>query len=490
MRAVLALLILEGVARAGGQLVGDDGSAGLQRAGAFAAKADDPTALWYNPAAFALQDDGVFIGANVIAHGDSFQRAGTYGNVPGAPAWQGQPYPAVHDRSGPVAVPMIAGAIRADRLALGFGVMAPQGDGNRDYPTAVTVFGTAGAPAPQRYDVVTQHALIVLPSVVGAAALSRTLRIGARVSAGYASLSSTKVVQGVSNGAEDPGSDSWVSVSGTDSAILTGALGVHWTASPELELAATWDAPIHVHAVGTSSTALGLGQQYVMGQPNYIEPVPDAQAVCAAGGSRGAISTCVDTTIPQTATVAGRYVLRDEDRDEVGDVELDVRWENWSAASDTVVHADGQNHALAVPIQPAVVRHGFRDVWSVRLGAESVFDGGAHRWHVRAGVSYDTAAAPDSWSRLDVDGNARVMAAGGIGVELGKWRLDIGGALIIQPRRNFTDVTVDPMDQSARVQPDVTVPTSAANAQPYHPFNAGAYESGYQLLSIGLVYAW
>jgi long-chain fatty acid transport protein len=490
VRAVLALLILEGAARAGGQLVADDGAAGLQRAGAFAAKADDPSALWYDPAGFALQDSGLFVGANVIAHGDTFQRAGTYGNVPGAPPWQGSAYPTVHDRSAPLAVPMIAATIRADRLALGFGVMAPQGDGDRDYPTAVTVFGAAGAPAPQRYDVVSQHAQIVLPSVAGAAALSRELRVGARVSAGYASLSSTKVVQGASNGAEDPGSDSWVTVDGSDSAIVTGALGVHWAASPTFELAATWDAPIHVHAVGTSSTALGTGLATVGGQPNYVEPVADAAATCAPGGAVGAIATCVDLTIPQTATVAGRYVLRDDDRDEVGDLELDVRWEQWSAAADTVVHADGQNHVAAVPIQPAVVRHGLRDVWSVRLGAESVFDGGSRRWHVRAGVSYDTAAAPDSWTRLDVDGNSRFMAAGGIGVELGRWRLDVGGALIVQPRRSFTNVTVDPTDPSARVQPDITVPTTAASAQPYHPFNAGAYESGYQIVSLGLVYGW
>jgi len=489
MRALLPLLVIEGVARAGGTLVADDGSAGLQRAGAFAAKADDPTALWYNPAGFAISESGVFVGVNVIAFDSSFKRGGVYANVPGSPPYQGDPYPTVHDRSAPLPVPMIAATIRHDRFALGFGVMAPQGDGNRDFPTAVTIFDAHGAPAPQRYDVVSQHALIVLPSIAGAMAVSRTLRVGARLSYGYASLSSTKVVQGVGNGAEDPDSDSWVTIDATDSQIATGAIGVHWVASPAIELAATYDAAVHVHAVGTSKTELGSGLANVGGMPNYIEPVPNP--VCAPGGVRDAIATCVDLAIPETATGAGRYIVRDDDGDEVGDVELDVRWENWASASDTVVHVDGQNHALAVPIFPTYIKHGFRDVWSVRLGASSSFDCAGHECHVRAGVSYDTAAAPDSWTRLDIDGNARFMAAGGLGVRFGDWRVDVGGALIAQPRRNLGDVAItDPTDVASRVQPDVTVPLSAPAGQPYHPFNAGAYESGYQILSLGLLRAF
>lgn len=490
MRAAIVLVLLaEGAARAGGALVADDGSAGLQRAGAFAAKADDPTALWYNPAGFGLQDSAVFVGANLIAYDASFTRAGTYARVAGAPAWQGDPYPTVRDRSAPVVVPMLAAAIRRDRFALGFGVMAPQGDGNRDLPTAVTIYDVHGAPAPQRYDVVSQHALIVLPSVAGAIAVSRRLRVGVRASYGYASLGSTKVVQGVANGSEDPASDSWVTIDARDPAIATWAAGVHWAASDAIELAATYSAPIHVHAVGTSSTALGLGLAYVGGKENYIEPVADPQ--CAAGGVRGAIATCVDLAIPATATAAARYVVRDDERDEVGDVELDVRWEDWRAASDTVVHVDGQNHALAVPLAPTIVRHGFRDVWSVRLGATGGFDAAGRRWQARAGVSYDTAAAPDSWARLDLDGNARFMAAGGFGVELGRWRVDVGAALIAQPRRSLGDVALDdPSNVGSRVQPDVAVPLIAPSTQPYHPFNAGAYESGYTIASLGLVRSW
>ena len=490
MRALLSLLLIEGVARAGGTLVADDGSAGLQRAGAFAAKADDPTALWYNPAGFALVDDSLFVGANLISYAARYQRAGTYGNVPGAP-WKGDPYPAVTDRGAPQPVPMFAAAIRRDRAALGFGIMAPQGDGNRDFPTAVTIYGNAGAPAPERYDTVRQSAAIVLPTIAGAYAIAPHLRVGARASVGYASVSSTKVVQGVSSGVEDPGQDSWVTIDASDHGVVAWALGAHYQASPQWQLAATYTAPVHVHAVGTSSTALGDGLATVNGQPNYTEPVPDAMAGCAPGGATGAIKACVDFGLPQTATAAARYIVRDDDDDEVGDVELDVRWEDWAHASDITVHVDGQNHALAVPIQPAIVRHGLRDVWSVRLGGESAFDGGGRRWHVRGGVSDDTAAAPDSWQRLDVDGASRFMAAGGVGVELGRWRVDLGAAVILQPRRNLGDVTLaDPNDPSQRVQPDVQVPTSAPAQQPYHPFNAGAYESGYAIASLGLLYAW
>lgn len=488
----LATLASVPVATAGGQLVGDNGSAGTQRAGAFAARADDPTALWFNPAGFARSDNLLYVGANVVAYALSFRRHGTYAPVAtddGAqPDYVGDPYPLVQHEGGPQPIPMIAAGFRSGRIGAGFGVMAPHGYGNRDFAAEVDTYTGTGAPAPQRYDTMQQEALIVLPSVALAAEVADGLRLGVRASLGYAELASRKAVQGVSNGSEDPAQDSIVDLYAKDTMVPAFAAGLHWTASAAVEVGLAWTAPVRIDARGTSASVLGEAlREPVPGMENYIEPVPRGTERCAPGGTRDALPACVTLALPQTATAAVRYVLRDDDGAELGDVEVDVRWEQWSAASDTLVVVDGVNHLLGARLEDTVVRHGFQDVWSVRLGGTGVMTSGDRTWHVRGGVAYETAAAPDSWSRLDVDGNARMTAAGGFGVDVGAWRLDVGGAVIAQPRRSLRDVEM-PEDTAPaeRVQPDIGVPLNAPDAQPYNPFNAGAYDSGYWIASVGL----
>lgn len=479
-------------AAAGGQLVGDNGSQGTQRAGAFVAKADDPTALWFNPAGFVLGGSFVYVGANLVDFDQRFRRAGAYAaEASSAADYVGDPYPEVEHQGGAQPVPMIAAGIGRGRWALGFGVMAPHGYGRRDFPLTVDTQTGGGAPAPQRYDTIQQQAMIVLPSVALAVKVSDRLAVGARASLGYARLASRKAVQGVANGAEDPAQDSIVTLAARDAAVPALAAGLHYRASAAVEVGVHYTAPVRVHAVGTSSTELGEAlREPLPGMVNGIDPVAPGTERCAPGGVEGAIAACLDVTLPQTATVGLRYLLRDARGAEVGDVELYVRWEDWSAASDLVAVVDGQNRLLGTRLEDSVVRHGFRDTWSVRLGTAGVVETAARRWHVRGGVAYETAAAPDSWARVDVDGAARMTAGLGLGLEAGAWRVDLGGAVIAQPRRNLRDVAVDPAaGMDARAQPDIGVPLNPADAQPYNPFNAGAYESGYWIASFGLTRA-
>lgn len=468
MRRSLLLLCIPATAHAGGQLIGDNGAAATQRAGAFVATADDPSALWWNPAGFAEQAPAVFVGANVIDYQASFQRAGSYQD--------GTPFPVVQNQASPQPVPMVAAGVRAGAFGIGFGVMAPHGDGRRVFPTKM-----GDAPAPQRYDTIDQQALIVFPSIAAAVQASPVLSLGVRASVGYASLASTKAVQGVANGSEDPADDSIVSVDARDTRVLSLAAGALWHASPDVAIGVSYTAPVHVHAVGTSANQLGSAlQEPLPGMPDFTEPVAANDVRCAPGGSRDALATCISMTIPQTATAGARYAVRDDDGLEIGDVEMDVRWENWAHASDTTVVVDGQDHLLGTRLADSVVKHGLRDTWSVRLGGA----GAVGAWQVRAGVAYETAAAPDSWTRLDLDGNAHMTAGAGVGVTTGGWRIDLGGALIAEPRRNLRDV---PMTEGqARVQPDIQVPLDTPDHQPYNPFNAGSYEGSYWIASLGL----
>ena len=488
-------LVDVGRARAGGQLVGDNGAQGTQRAGAFAAKADDPTALWFNPAGFARAAPALYLGANLVDLDASYTRSGSYGVVSGTggsqPGFVGDPFPTVLHQGGPQPVPMVAAGVRLGaRAALGFGLMAPHGYGRRDYPDLVDTASGTDAPAPQRYDTVSQRAVVVLPSLALAADVGGGLALGARASLGYAATESRKFVQGIANNSEDPAQDSDVRLAAEDWGVPAFAVGLHYRASPTIELAAAWTSAITIEATGSSSTVFGAAlREPAPGMVNYMEPLPDSEVRCATGGTRDALRACATVpAIPQTATAAIRYVVRDADGREQGDVELDVRWEDWSAASDYRVVVDGKNHLLGTTIADTVVRHGLQDVLSVRLGLAGVVEQGGRRWHLRGGLAYDSAAAPPSWTRLDLDGLGHATAAGGVGVELGRWRVDVGGALVLSARRNLGDVAIaDPSDPAARVQPDIGVPLEDADHQPYNPFNAGAYRTGYWIASVGLL---
>lgn len=491
MRLAFALVLATGTAHAGGQMAGDNGSLAAQRAGAFTARADDPSALVHNPGALAgLVGRQVFLGVNVVAYDQSFQREGSYGGNDGQIAYAGDPYPVV-EHDGPVQpVPFVAAAYGGPTYAFAVGVFAPHGYGKRNYPDTVQTASGSTAPAPQRYDTVTQDALIALPSLAVAVPLSDSIRIGGRVSYGFARMTSRRFAQGLP-GEEDPGTDTDASIAVADDAIVAWGAGVHVRASDQVELGVSYASPITINARGTASPVLGEDLRNLMpGTETRIVPVDDAEARCAPGGQEGALMTCLDMALPQTASAGVRYIARDAAGREIGDLELDVRWENWAAVDRYDVLMDGKNSALDTPVNPTVVRHGFQDVYSARVGGSRRL-GSELQYMVSLGLGYETAAAPVSWTRLDVDTAERIIAGGGVAVDLGSWRLDLGVEYIDpHDRRVYDQPVADPSDMSERVQPDVSVPLEDPESQPYHPFNAGTYASQYLIGSAGLTATW
>jgi long-subunit fatty acid transport protein len=274
--------------------------------------------------------------------------------------------------------------------------------------------------------------------------------------------------------------------------VPTGGLGLHYRASPSFEVAAAYSAPIPIRAKGTSNTVLGEAlREPIPGMPTEIIPLEGSEVRCEAGGQVGALKTCVDIDLPMTATLGARWIARDGSGSEIGDLELDVKWENWSRASNYDVVVDGKNTLLNTPLERTVIRHGLRDTVSVRLGGSGVIQRGATKIEVRAGVSYDSAAAPVSWTRLDVDGAERFSASTGVGIFLGKYRLDVGVGVVDSPRRLVRDVPIDDQqNMDSRVQPDINVPLQGPDSQPYHPHNAGNYDSSYLIGTVGLTAIW
>lgn len=505
--AVLCAILTPAETRAGGPLVAENGSQAAQRAGAFVARADDPTALTLNPAGLgraAAEGWAIFVGANFLDLALSFDRAGTYPDPdpadPVDPSWVGKEYPEVRHVGPPQLIPHLAAAWRRGRLGLGVGLFAPHAYGARDFPESIASLRDADgrdAPAPQRYDAVMQDPTFVFPSVGASYRLAAGLEIGARASWGVATIEARSVSWGLENDRETPARESVVRVRGARDAFVPAfGLGLLYRWRDGVELGASFSSAVSARARGRASPTLGSELAMPLpGMQNRLEPLAagETAGMCepAGGGTADALHVCIDSHLPQTATVGVRFVSLEGGR-ERGDLEIDFRWEDWSAAATTEITLDAKPTLTGIPLRRAVVRRGFRDVYAVRVGGAFRFERReGPDLHVRAGAAYDTAAAPVSWTRVDQDGKERVTVTGGLGIDDGWRRIDLGLGYVWEPTRLVEPLPVaDPSNVSSRVQPDPLIPSLSPSQQLYHPINNGVHRSRYILGSVGVTVWW
>jgi hypothetical protein len=155
---------------------------------------------------------------------------------------------------------------------------------------------------------------------------------------------------------------------------------------------------------------------------NASEPTRDPRAP-AAQPHRG-FTACSDRRIASA-------------REERGDIELNVGWENWgsSASSDYQVVIDSEIVAAmggGFGIKRNIVRHGFQDVFNARLGGSWRFPVGDNTLIARGGAAYDTAAAKPGWQSADIDGAARTTLTAGAGFRTGRFQFDAGLGIVLQ----------------------------------------------------------
>jgi long-chain fatty acid transport protein len=513
--AAVAAAALPASARAGGLFVPGYGPQAQPRAGAFVAKADDASALYYNPAGLAWQKGtSLSLGMNFIDFQQRYQRSGSYETPEdGDPLpWTGQPFEEVNDASTPAVgfggfqgIPLIGvvtdlGGRIPLPMVFGIGMIADHGFPEREYQEDYVPDDPDSPPPPQRYDIIEQDVSAAFPSIAAAYAITEKLAVGARFSWGFGGSKSTQFLWALRNYPEDARTDGRFAVDLKDNFVPAAAIGVHFRATPNIELGANYNTVKHINFKGDGQAV--LGPQVGLGDMrDFIAPETDFP-LCEGGGTIAALKTCVNLDLPQNATVGGRYVFRDPDGRERGDVEFDVQWEDWSASSDIEVIVDGKSGLTGLRLQPVNVRHGFKDTYSFRLGGGWGFDIGDNRLIARAGAAYDTAAAPLTWTRLDVDGMARTTLGTGLGFETGPWRFDLGGGVVLESKRTVPGCNPDvdnlgcpdpaaggdQTPQDDRDFPDPIQPLGDTNNQVESPFNAGTYEQGYILLSLGVTY--
>ena len=487
-------------AHAGGIFLPGYGPQGQARAGAFLVKASDTSAMAYNPAGLAgTRGTMAQLGSNFVRMSLSFQRAGEY-QATGEetePDYVGQPFPEVSDQSSPAlgfagfqAVPVIGVASDLGSpdsgLVVAAGVITPHGYPEREFTPDYEFEADGVAPPPQRYDVMRQNAVKVGPSVAAAYRVNEDLDVGARFTWGVAHIEATSYLWGLRNYEEHVARDGYFDVQATDYFVPNFGLGLRYRPTSFLEVGASYASAAKANARGEGVAVLGSELGFG-GQQDYIAPELD-DPNCAPGGRVDALKTCVGFKLPQQAGGGARLIWRDGER-ERADLEMNVFWENWSSgtASDYELIVDGKSGLSDLPLLEQRLRHNFRDVWSFRLGGSYAFALADRELVASAGAAYDTAAAPNDYTRLDVDGAARTTLGAGLAYLTPRMRVDLGAGAVLQPDR-----TVETCETSAAQptcdgeHPDPIQPLRHRNNQWQNPFNGGDYSSGYALFSLGL----
>lgn len=508
LSSITCALALPALAHAGGLFVPGYGSQAQPRAGAFLAKADDPTALFHNPAGLAKAVGTiVHVGINMLDFDQSFERAGTYEATGENLPYEGQPYAKVEDVSSPnigiggfQAVPFVA--VSTDLgldlpLRVAAGVFAGHGYPERLYtPDYQQEADPSQPPPPQRYDILSQESVAVFPSLGAAYRITDQLDVGARVSWGIAQLKGRRSLWAARNYSEWEGYDGVFTIDATDTFVPAWSLGVLYRPTDSFELGATYRSQQSVHAKGDGQATLGSGAAEL--GITALDPILE-NTRCAPGGTVVNYKSCADLVLPRVAGIGGRWIWRDGTGRERADVELNVMWEDWSAAKDVVVTVDARSPLGA--LHPVKLAHGYKDVWSVRLGGSYTQPVGDNLLVFRAGAAHDTETAPESWTRLDIDAFPRTTLGLGVGFETSSFRVDVGGGAVLEGERvvengcNPTNTepgcsgTGEETPVDERDAPDPAQPTANPALQVQSPFNDGTYEQSYVLLSVGFT-AW
>lgn len=442
LRIVLAsaatVLLVSQQVRAAGLDFPDAGTVAIGRGTAFTARADNPTALYYNPAGLSKHSGWhVLISGGLVIFDSTFLRQGDdqrlvvedgaarpcgagetcvgnpsldYSNF----ATDTRPFRSVSSSNKLGPAPIIAAvygdAFGVEGLALSAGLLVPTSFGAPAYPKD-------GA---QRYALQEASLLMAYPTVGVSYAWGPWLRIGATFMSGFALINQSQAIrpEPLPNDPdlnEDIGGDARLTVDVSDGFIPTGSLGVLSQPIEWLEFGASVRFPARVEASG---------------KVKYEAPSSDLHSSHLVPGEDG---VTVKQSFPWVVRGGVRLIQPRFD------VEVDVVWEQWSSLESFEIDMDatldlGEGRGIE-EMPDANLPKNFRDTWSVRLGSD------VEVWRevltVRVGGFYQSSAYPkdNATFNLDFPFAEQVGLGGGLTVHIAEWiEATVGYQHIFQPR--------------------------------------------------------
>lgn len=190
-------------------------------------------------------------------------------------------------------------------------------------------------------------------------------------------------------------------------------------------------------------------------------------------------------TYPATVQLGLRYWFERSGR-EVGDVEVDFVWENWSQLKsfDIDFHKEKveiEQLGYVARFKKIVLPRNYKDTYSVRVGGEW---NAVQKWlTVRAGGWWESAAQPNDFTNLDFPSWNRFGLAFGLSSEWRGIEIGLAYAHIFQQDRTVCPANAKIYQQV--MQADGSVLTYEGRSPPY-AVNAGKYSGSLDVLTIGL----
>ncbi|MFK7989252.1 MAG: OmpP1/FadL family transporter [Sandaracinaceae bacterium] len=522
---LLSLLVLTGAsvgasqAEAQGFEYAAPGTRSLGRGGAFMARADDPMALGYNPAALAfLPGYQLSLGSHVAFYDACVERSGTYddSDVSGNAAldsrygfpesgtadnWVNQPFPRVCRETIPGPSPqLVFSGHPLPELGFAVGLLAPAAVGSGawgDGQGSVDVDGTL-LPSPTRYQLVSQNLLLFHPSIGVGFSPFKELAIGVTLQWGMA-LVDYAVHTSSGFGPEDPAEDVRTELSVQDWFVPAIIASVHIVPIDELDIVVMARISDSINAEGDLRLTTGVNGTGMPGSLDPAETLIQGTQLSAGQPWQFGLSARYAERIhrryrdPEEASrVNGR--VEDRMQNEVWDLELDVVYSLNRQVTDFVVTqpagasaqvceanaspeaCDGTSFDATLPSQLSLP-HGWQDQLSVRVGADWNVVPGAIA--LRLGSHFVTNGLNDSFAIADFLPGMRLGLHLGATFRFDRFDVSIAYAHIFQ-----FDHTVRASDANYRLiaatgsEGQCTGPDGAAYDRDQPTSNRGCYPQG------------
>jgi len=462
-------------ARAGGFEIPDNGTFALGRGGAFLVRADDPTALMWNPGALVkLRGTHLLLDHVLVFESSQFTRATS--DLPPGTDYGFDPLAPVENEDSLFA---LGGTIIATsdfgfaNWTFAAGLYGPSAHGTKRYPSD----------GGQRYMLTALDAVLFYPSLAVAFGERDHFGIGLTLQLVMApALDMQLVVDGSQAGglhAYYSGNDVLAKITLSDMASFSAIFGAWWRPAPALELAVSGRIV---------PAALGFEGKFALANVPGQTQFTDQQLSVPGSAAR------LDLTVPPTARVGARYRHLDGER-EVFDVELNVVYEAWSLVQTYDVELDGTiNLFVGAETPDTIIEKRWKDTLSVRLGGTWNLmpeDPEKSRWanagsplQLSLGGYWESGAVPEGYEHLDFLSFDRIGLGVGVTGRVGAFRLKVAYSHVFQEDRTVSERFGKVFQQ----RPLDPCPATCDNGAGWSgvPANAGRFESSYDLLAFGL----
>ncbi len=354
---LLALLGAPALGKAQGFEYGPTGTRALGRGGAFAARADNPMALGYNPAALAfLPGTQIMLGSHLAFYDACVQPTGSYGGVgsfyqsrfsqpDGTFGFTGMNYPQVCRGGYPGPSPQLVFTHHImPGLGIGVGILAPAGVGNGTWGNAdgtITANGMT-VPTPTRYALAKQDLLLFHPTIGVGYSPVDWISFGVSLQWGIALVDFVNY-SSINDGTNsDPANDARTHLNVNDFFVPAIIGSVHVRPIDQLDIVATARFSDGINANGTLGVTTGA---FGTSMPGSLTPYTTTLqgAKLHAGqpwtftlAARYADRTHTHYRDPEEASrVTGR--IEDSMQNETWDIEVDATYQLNTQVTDFVV---------------------------------------------------------------------------------------------------------------------------------------------------------